>query len=365
MTRVTEQASLSRHKTQALDYHGLEYLRTMDEYQGVPRGTAVFGNRTVYGYPSIGRILSLQQGLAEHFDGPFWAEEKVNGYNVRIFKLDGEVIALTRGGFICPFTTDRAMDFLPMTLFEDHPELVVCAEVAGPGNPYIESSPPFIAEDVELFVFDFMRINQQARVGATDKHALIEHYGLPAVGRYGRFLPGDVNALLELLARLNAEEREGLIFKEDRLNGHAAKHVTAASALSDIRATAATLTDLPPEYFTNRILRLVLYLREQKLSHTREMDRELGAAFLEALDEAMTQYEREHKVFHTFRCRFHLRDNAERMFAHLKLAGGRQINVSKRALYAEGTDWILEFDRNYPAINGLFSSVLQGELIFD
>lgn len=365
MTRVSEQGGTSRNKTQPLDYRGLDYLRTIDDYHGVPRGTAIFGKRTIYGYPSIGRILTLQPGLREHFSRPFWAEEKVNGYNTRIFRIDDQLLALTRGGFVCPFTTDRAPDFIDARLFDRHPDLVVCAEVAGPGNPYIESSPPFITEDVQFFVFDFMQMNRRHRLPADEKYALIDEFELPAVNRYGRFSADDTATLLEIFERLNREEREGLIFKEDDPRGHAAKHVTAASALSDISATAATLNDLPPEYFTNRILRLVLYLREQGVTPTGDLERELGAAFLESLDATLGQYEREHKVFHTFRCRFHARDSAEAMIAHLKMAGGRQINISRRGLRAQGDDWVLEFDRNYPAISGLLSSVLRGDLIYD
>lgn len=365
MTRVTDQASSTRHKTQPLTYGELEYLRTTDDYHGVPRGTAIFGKRTVYGYPSIGRVLTLQPGLQQHFSRPFWAEEKVNGYNTRIFRIGDEVLALTRGGFVCPFTTDRLVDFIDTRIFDTHPDLVICAEIAGPGNPYLESGPPFIPDDIELFVFDFMRMNERLRLGADEKYGLIDEYQLPAVGRYGRFTATDSEALLEIFEQLNDEGREGLVFKEDAPEGRAAKHVTAASALSDIGATAAILSDLPPEYFTNRVLRLVLYLRQQGQKPTRDLERDLGAAFLEALDSTLTQYERDNKVYHRFRCRFHQRQNAEAMFAHLKRAGGRQINISWHGLEADGEDWMLSFDRNYPAINGLLSSVLHGDLIYD
>lgn len=365
MTRVTDQTTSARHKTQPLTYGDIEYLRTVDDYHGVPRGTAIFGKRTVYGYPSIGRVLTLQPGLQQHFTQAFWAEEKVNGYNTRIFRVGDQILALSRGGFVCPFTTDRLADFIDTRIFDAHPDLVICAEVAGPGNPYLESWPPFIADDIQLYVFDFMRMNERLRVAADEKYALIEQYQLPAVRRYGRFTPADTEALLAIFEQLNREGREGLVFKESDRDGRAAKHVTAASALSDIGATAAILNDLPPEYFTNRVLRLVLYLREQGQPPTGELERELGAAFIEALDNTISQYERDGKVFHSFRCRFHHRRNAEAMFAHLKRAGGRQINISWHGLEADGEDWILSFDRNYPAINGLLSSVLHGDLIYD
>lgn len=359
------QQVLEHRKGRRTSYADCDYVRLMDEFRGLPRGTALFDHGTVYGYPRIGRFLNLQTGLSEHFDGPVWAEEKVDGYNVRIFRVGACLLALTRGGFACPFTTDRLPDLLDPAIFDDHPDLVVCAEVAGPETPYMEGGPPFIAEDVELFVFDLMRWDRPGFLPQAQKHRLLERYGLPAVAMYGRYDHRDLSGIQQLLVRLNEEGREGVVFKEEAGDGHRAKYVTSNSSVADIRVTAYNILDLPPEYFTNRILRLALFLEEQGLERSPQLSRALGDAFLGGLVDAIRQYEAEQKVYRTFRCRFREKANAEQLIEHLEGTAGHQVQIKRRELRQEGGYWVLEFDRVYPGMNGLLSHLLSGGLVFD
>lgn len=62
----------------------------------------------------------------------FYAEEKLDGYNVRLFCHNGAYYALTRGGFVCPFTTEWAEIWAQRhglgAFFRDHPNQVLCGE---------------------------------------------------------------------------------------------------------------------------------------------------------------------------------------------------------------------------------------------
>ena len=120
--------------------------------RNVPRGSAMFDWEIVYGYPRIGYILALQQWVEEQFDAPFWVNEKVNSYNVRIVRIRGQLVALTRGGFGCRCTTYRLPNRLDLSITDQQPDLALCGEVAGPDNPYRESRPPFVNEEVRLFI---------------------------------------------------------------------------------------------------------------------------------------------------------------------------------------------------------------------
>jgi len=188
--------AIQRRKARVESFLKWEY----DDFKDIPRGTVLFGNVIIWGYPHIGRIFRLDKGLKEQFEFPFFIEEKVDGYNVRIFEHEGDIIALTRGGYICPFTIDRLHEFLDLRIFEENPDLVICAEVAGPGNPYIEESPPFVKEDIpgnpyieesppfvkediQLFVFDIMVKNKRDFLPYKEKLELVERYNLPAVGK--------------------------------------------------------------------------------------------------------------------------------------------------------------------------------------
>jgi putative ATP-dependent DNA ligase len=177
--------AVRQRKARSESFLGFEYLRFSDDFKDVPRGTAIFQDTVVWGYPHIGRVFVLERGLREQFKGPFWVEEKVDGYNVRIFRIGDRVLALSRGGYLCPFTMDRLGDFLDLSFFEDNPDLVICAEVAGPENPYIEESPPYIKEDIRVFVFDIMKKNSGEFLPQEEKLRLIERYSLPSVEIFG------------------------------------------------------------------------------------------------------------------------------------------------------------------------------------
>ena len=358
----------AREKRRVIDeeYYGRRYLRLKDRIHGVHRGTAVFGERVVYGYPQIGRVLRLDTGLAEQFQGPVWAEEKVDGYNVRVFMLDGELVGLSRGGFICPFTSDRARDFIDLSIFEEHPDLILCGEMAGPDNPYMEGYPPYIQEDVRLLIFDMMRFDHPAFLPQEERMALAERYGLEQPEIFGRFELDQVTPLEEILLTINEDGREGIVLKEETARAKRAKYVTSNTSISDIRLTAQNMLDLPPEYFTNRILRLVLFMDEEGLVRDGELHRQLGEAFLNGLFDSVRQYKEEGRVYHRYRCRFHEKENAERLIHRLTATAKRsQVRIRQQRLERDGDYWLLEFDKDFLRITGAFGHLMGGGLVYD
>ncbi len=356
--------AVRQRKARSESFLGFEYLRFSDDYKDIPRGTALFQDTVVWGYPHIGRIFMLEKGLSEQFKNPFWVEEKVDGYNVRIFKVEDSVIALSRGGYICPFTTDRVPDFIDVRFFEENPDLILCAEVAGPENPYIEESPPFVREDVRFFVFDIMRKGEQGFLPQEEKLSLIERYALPGVEVFGRFTHKDISQLKELLLRLNEEGREGVVFKEDSPENRRAKYITSYANLNDIKVTAKNMLQLPPEYYTNRLLRLVLFMEEEGIERTEHLYEELGRAFIDGLFEAIEQFKKEHKVYRTFRCRFRDRNNAVALMELLHRTS-RHIQVIERGIEEEGDYYVLTFDKVFLNMTGLLGHLLSGGLVFD
>ncbi len=358
--------ALARGKAQREAFGALEYVRLSDPFRGLSRGTARFGGDIVPGYPPIGRVLNLETGLRHHFEAPFHVEEKVDGYNVRIFRHRGEGLALSRGGFVCPFTTDRLPDLIDPALFDIEPDLIVCAEVAGPGNPYLEGHPPGIDDDVVLFVFDLMRMGRPGFIPVEARYETCRRHGLPTVPAHGRFRPDQPSVLRAVLDGLDARGVEGVVLKEESNRQKRAKYVTPASVIQDISVMADGLMELPPEYFTNRLLRLALILEESP-----ELDREglrerLGAAFLDPLLGAVRGYREKHKVAHPFRCRFRGRENAERFMEHLGRASRGTIHARGFALEREDDGyWVLTFERIFPRTSGLLANFLSGGQVYD
>ncbi|ADC89447.1 ATP dependent DNA ligase [Thermocrinis albus DSM 14484] len=356
--------ALRKNKVKGENYRGLEYLRFTDDFKDIPRGTILFKESVIWGYPHIGRIFQLSSGLREQFNAPFFVEEKVDGYNVRIFYHEGQVLAVTRGGFVCPFTTDRVEEFIDADFFKENPHLVLCAEVAGPENPYVDESPPYIREDIRFFVFDVMVKGEQRFLPYRQKLQLIEKYRLPSVERYGLYDVSKIGELKALLRRLNEEGREGVVFKEDSERDKRVKYITSYANLQDIRITSLNLMGLPADYYTNRLLRLALFMEEEGLQLEEDLLKELGSAFLEGIFEAIRQSKEEGRVYRTFRCRFRKKESALLFMEQIQHSSS-QVQIIERGLKQEGSYWILEFDRVYLNMTGFLGHVLGGGSVFD
>lgn len=356
--------ALERNKARWEDYGEQGYPRLTEDFRGYAKGTLAWRDLLIPGYPRIGRIFRLEQGLAQQFQEPFWMEEKIDGFNIRIFSPDGRPLALTRGGYVCPFATDRVPDFIPRELFEDHPDLVLCAELAGPDNPYTQGGPSFVTKDVQLFVFDMMRLGQQGFLLQAEKQAICAHYGLPVPRCFGRFLATDWGRILAIVEQLDTEEREGAVFKEDSPQGHRTKFVTAWSGVYDIAVRADDTVELPGDFFTGRILRLALYLDEVGRGRDQRLEGELGRAFLEGLGRSVERFKRQGHVSHDFRCRFRHRENAIALMDHLRTILGHT-HLGQRRLEQEGDYWVLEFEKDVPKLTGLLHQLFRGASVLD
>ena len=366
---MIEQAQLDEAielgRAQALQYAALAYYRLLEPIAGYPRGSVVLPDGSVLpGYPSIGRIQSLEAGLPRQFHRPFWAEEKIDGFNVRILRWAGTIYAFSRGGYVCAFSTDRAPDFIEPAVFDAEPDLVLCAEIAGPDTPYLEGSTPRVERDVALFVFDLMRLGVPGFLNQTDKFALFERHGLPPAPIHGHFEPRDIDALGKLILRLDAEGAEGLVLKTDD-GRERAKYVTGGSCIADIRACAAQLLDLPPQYFTNRLTRLAIFLAEHPEMDRKATGHALGEALLAGLGEAVDKSRAQGRVGHVYRCRFREQASARRFIEHMRTTGGRHVRIGTEMPRREGDYWLLEFERVFDHMTGTLSSALAGDHQYD
>lgn len=326
-SEIPLEAAEHRRRARRARFGELEYARFTDGFRGVPRGTVVAGDDVLWGYPSIGRVLSLEAGLAEQFGHRFWLEEKIDGYNVRIGRVGEQILAFSRGGFACPFSNDRLPELLELDVFEHEPDLVLCAEIAGPDNPYVAASPPHVTEDVQLFVFDVMRKGRSEFLGPHEKQAVVDRYGLPAARSFGRFSIEDFDRIERLVDELDAEGCEGVVIKDDDDPGRRAKYVTGGASIHDIAVSARELMDQPADFFVDRVLRLALHLADQDREPGPELEQALGRAFLDGLLEQVRRFPDERRVSRTYRCRFRDRENAEAYMRHIARAPENEVQV--------------------------------------
>lgn len=310
--------AMDRKQAREHEFEGLSYLRVTDDAHGLSRGIVAVGGEVVPTYPHIGRIFVLREGVRATFDAPFRAEEKIDGYNVRIVRSGGKLLAFTRGGFVCPFTVDRLPDLAELDpLFDEDPSLVLCAEVAGPGNPYLHGQVPHVSEDVAFFGFDLMRKGRSGFVPLDERDALFERHAIPRSRVLGDFAPDDFEGLRRVVLQLDAEGAEGMVLKPPA-EGKRVKYVTPAVNLADVVEDASLLAELPGEFFASRIVRLAIGLDELGLEgRSGEMAERMGHALLEDFEGTVRQFRQEGIVTRSFDIRMRSEERLELLLRQL------------------------------------------------
>ncbi len=268
-----------------LHYGSISYSRYTEHSSEHDRGTFVIHSeghdRVIKDYPHIARVYRMHEGIKRFFGNDyFYAEEKLDGYNVRIIKHNGEIIAVTRGGFICPFSTEWVTYWKNIykldDFFESYPDRIICAEFVG-NNPYNSKIDESLPPGLSFFCFDIMR-NDGRLLPIEEKYEIFRRFNLPQVKSYGRFRLRDFGRLKEIMLELNSKQREGIILKGIHGN-RSIKFVTAESDLHDIEKTLAFFYDIEPGFYSNRLMRISLFVQEFKLDETEYMKR-IGKAVL-------------------------------------------------------------------------------------
>lgn len=331
------------------EFEGIRYVRFRDSARGFRRGTVVFENGdVVLGFPYIKRVVQLERGIKRVFKNrPFYVEEKVDGYNVRVVKVKDRILALTRGGFVCPFTTERILDFINEEFFKDYPNLVLAGEMAGPESPYLVEGPPYVEEDIQFFLFDIQEKGTGRSLPVEERYKLAEEYGIPQVERFGLFDRSRLDDLYDLIDRLSREKREGIVMKTPDMK-RIAKYVTSYANINDIRIGSHILFDLPHGYFMGRITRLGFYLAEKRITGEEfdEYARALGKALLEPLVESIHEVASGEEVEEVFTVRVKNISTAHKMVTHFERLGVK-IHIEDIEDLKNGY-WRVTFKRVYP-----------------
>ncbi|WP_297436753.1 RNA ligase [Thermococcus sp.] len=331
------------------EFEGIRYVRFRDSAKGFRRGTVVFENGdVVLGFPHIKRIVQLENVIRRVFKNrAFYVEEKVDGYNVRVVSVRDRVLALTRGGFICPFTTERILDFINEEFFRDYPNLVLAGEMAGPESPYIVEGPPYVKEDIGFFLFDIQEKGTGRSLPVEERLKLAEEYGIRHVETFGLYDRSKIGGLHELIERLGRERREGIVMKTPDMR-RIAKYVTPYANINDVRIGSHVFFDLPHGYFMGRIKRLAFYLAEKHIKGKEfdEYAKALGKALLRPFVESIHEVANGGEVEEVFTVRVKSISTAHRMMTHFERLGVK-IHIEDIEDLRNGY-WRITFKRVYP-----------------
>jgi len=344
------------------------YARVREDFRGVPRGVVCVDGRIVPDYPRIPRLVALRAGLDRYLRTPFRVEEKIDGFNVRVFRCQDGWAAVTRSGVLCPFTQDRLPDLVGderlQRLFRKHPDLVLCAEVAGRGNPYMAAASRHGGDDVALYVFDLMRLDTVEFLSPAERDALVNEYDLPRAPALGTFRREDNEALNAEILRLDTLGAEGVVLKPES-GGDRFKYVCPSINVADIGTEAALALEVPGEFYTHRLARLVIALRE--LGGIEDLDAlggEFGRLLATGFNGAVSDLEDHGTVTQEVTVRLREARSADALIAHLNHES-RTIRAEELGRRFNGTHWELSLRKVFRRSTDRLRELLDGQAVID
>ncbi|MBD3398440.1 RNA ligase [Candidatus Micrarchaeota archaeon] len=256
--------------------------RFSEKIGSIPRGTVVINKRVIYGYPKIRRIFSLMEGAKKNLnEGEIWAEEKIDGFNLRVVHESGRIYCISRGGFLDFFATEKISDDENVAkFFRERPGDVLYMEMVG-NTPY---TAPTRKYDVKYFVFDIG--NGKGRfMGPEQRRKICREFGLECVPLLGKFSKKEIKKLRRIAISVDKRGKEGIVMKQ-HLPRKVAKYVVPSSDIQDLEENSHMVFDMPAGFMKQRVMRSALSVLELKLSK-KKYDKKLGEALHKNLYSAL------------------------------------------------------------------------------
>ncbi len=247
------------------------------EFMHIESGTVVYLAKRleiIRGFPKIRRTLTLSPTIEKHFKDEVAVEEKMNGYNVRIASVDSNIVALTRGGHFCPFTTRKANELMNLEeFFKDNPNLVICGEMVGTANPYVSHYYPEVGE-LGFRIFDLRKKTTNEPLPINEKRELLEGYDLPMVRFFGTFPVDEApERIAKIVKNLGKMGREGVVIKDPSMEIPPLKYTASEAHASDIKYAFNYPFDFGRSFFFSRVIREGFQAYEMKESETELQER--------------------------------------------------------------------------------------------
>jgi len=274
--------AIKAEKAEALSEE-IDYIRFKKGFRRIERGTVITKNRIVWGFPHIRRVFTLEAGIKRNIKtNVVYVEEKIDGYNLRIAKINGRIFAFTRGGYLDPFATEKTREMQNLAkFFKKYPDYVLCAEMIG-NTPFTEPTDEF---DVKILVFD---IDDDGKyLPPLEKYALLREFRIESVKFLGKFDKNRIELVEKLANNLNKGKREGIVIKSaDRTD--VVKFVTPFADIDDTEKCSYIFFDMPPGFFYQRIIRSSFFINEYSLErdkYSKMLGNAFYSGFIRAIDE--------------------------------------------------------------------------------
>ncbi|MFW6321285.1 MAG: RNA ligase [Halohasta sp.] len=236
-------------------YAGRPYRRLPDYRKSVEKGTVLIAGTVVRGFPKVPRCLVLDEGIPQQFDREIAVEEKLDGYNVRVARIEGDVLAFTRSGIVCPFTTHKVRSLVDCERFFDrYPERMLCGEMIGPENPYT-TADCYDVDSIAFRAFDVRHRERGESMPVAKRREACADLGIPQVDLFGIYPPAEaVEAAPGIVADLDERGREGIVMKTID-GGQQLKYTTSAANQDDLAFAFGLPFDYGRDFSFRRLIR--------------------------------------------------------------------------------------------------------------
>ncbi|ADG12724.1 RNA ligase [Methanocaldococcus infernus] len=271
------------------EYKDTKILLFKKEFKHIEKGTVVFLNDNldvVRGYPKTYRALTLYPTIKEHFIDKVVIEEKLNGYNIRVVYINDEFFALTRSGYICPFTTKKVKKYLKLDILKEYPNYMLCGEMIGLNNPY---TPKFYEEaqqedeNLAFYIFDIKERESNKSLTVEERLKLCNIYKLPHVKPLAIVDKEKAHEKIkEIIKELEHKKREGVVLKDPNMDVVPLKYTTHYTQCDDLREAFKFFFDMGLDFLFSRVVRegFMSYEFRESLEERKKRAKDIGEAII-------------------------------------------------------------------------------------
>ncbi len=271
------------------------------------------------GFPKIKRTLVLGECVKRHFEKSEVAvEEKINGYNVRIMKIGKNIYAITRRGYICPYTTERARELINIEFFKDWPEFMLCCEAAGLESPHVPKE--IYGKKLDFYLFDIRNSKTNEPMSLEEKIKIAEEYGFKLARVFGVW-SGEklIEESIKIIKELDREGREGIVLKDIEMKKKAVKYTTSYCNCSDLEYGFRYFNDLGRDFVLTRAVREGFQSFELDNSEDRVKRYErVGKAIVDGIIGSIEEVNKSGKLKERAKLRFKSKEVMELYIQHTK-----------------------------------------------
>jgi putative ATP-dependent DNA ligase len=313
----------------------------------------------VRGYPKIRRALTLHPTIKRRFRGEVVIEEKMNGYNVRIVKLGNNLYAVTRRGFICPYTTEKAREKINPDFFKDHPRLMLCSEAVGEESPFVPVN--IYGVSFEFFVFDIRERKTNVALPVREKERLSDEYDFKIAPILGQTKASQAHKEVKnIVFELGERGREGVVIKDPEMKKPALKYTSSQSNCFDLMHAFRCFNEYAKDFMLSRIVREAFqsFEFEEDEEKLKERCLRLGEAILKPIIESIKDVSKGRRVVEKNSPRFKSLEVLELFKKHLRRMG---IDATY-SIASKNGEYLLNFERYMKSTTDKISHLLKGNV---